>query len=296
MAKDLWLPKGYELPDGSRVRSLLYSGDEWQIFDTNGSNNILLARPELTQKWNELGFLDESLFEDVAHGGESFRSMSSHKKYALTPVENGKSPESKVDAMAFAFALKESRKLSEDASFHDAVYVEQYSRLLPGWTLTPHVDDEVVLGTWITGGVVISTESFRRLTNLTGWMPAGDLAEIINAAGFLYLQTQGCWPSASRLLDPGAMQRPPLRRRLSKLKNRCLLGIRPNPRYSDFQGDLTSRNFLTNTLSTSSLMRRNIRLWALISLRPSSCMDPRDVARPSPWSGLSNSSIGLVTR
>jgi cell division protease FtsH len=62
--------------------------------------------------------------------------------------------------------------------------VEQYSRLLPAWTLTPHVDDEVVLGTWITGGVVISTESFRRLTNLTGWMPAGDLAEIIKAAGF----------------------------------------------------------------------------------------------------------------
>jgi len=184
MAKDLWLSKGYELPDGSKVRSLLYSGDEWQIFDTNGSNNILLVRPELAQKWNELGFLDEALFEDVAFGGESFRSMSSHKKYALTPVENGKSPESKVDAMAFAFTLKESRKLSEDASFHDAVYVEQYSRLLPAWTLTPHVDDEVVLGTWITGGVVISTESFRRLTNLTGWMPAGDLAEIINAAGF----------------------------------------------------------------------------------------------------------------
>lgn len=184
MAKDLWLPKGYELPEGSKIRSLIYSGDEWQIFDTNGSNNILLTRQELVRKWNENGFLDESLFWDVSFGTESFRSMSSHKKYAMTPVENSKSPESKVDALAFAFALKESRKLSEEVSFHDAVYVEQYSRLLPAWTLTPHVDDEVVLGTWITGGVVISTESFRRLTNLTGWMPAGDLVEIIKAAGF----------------------------------------------------------------------------------------------------------------
>jgi len=184
MAKDLWLPKGYELPDGSKIRSRLHSGDEWQIFDTNGSNNILLTRSDLARKWNEFGFLDESLFEDITFGSETFRSLSSHKKYSLTPVENGKSPESKVDAMAFAFALKESRKLSEDASFHDAVYVEQYSRLLPGWTLSPHVDDEVVLGTWITGGVVISTESFRRLAKLTGWMPTGDLAEIINAAGF----------------------------------------------------------------------------------------------------------------
>lgn len=182
--KDLWLPNGFDLPDGLKIRSLLYSGHEWQIFDTNGSNNILLARPELARKWDELNFLNESLFEDIAFGHESFRSLSSHKKYTLAGVEFGKSPESKVDALAFSLALKESRKLSEDASFHDAVYVEQYSRLLPTWTLTPHVDDEVVLGTWITGGVVISTKSFRRLTNLTGWIPTGDLAAIIQAAGF----------------------------------------------------------------------------------------------------------------
>ena len=184
MAKDLWLPKGYKLPDGSKLRSLLYSGDEWQIFDTTGSSNILLTRPELARRWSEGGFLDESLLEEVSFGTRTFLSLSSHKKYTLASVENGKSPESKVDALAFAYALKESRKLSEGVSFHDAVYVEQYSRLLPAWTLTPHVDDEVVLGTWITGGVVISTESFRRLTNLTGWMPAGDLAEIVRAAGF----------------------------------------------------------------------------------------------------------------
>ena len=184
MAKDMWLPKGYELPDGSKIRSLHYSGDEWQIFDTNGSNNILLTRPELVQKWCDYGFLDESLFGNISFGSESFRSLSSHKKYALAPVQDGKSPESKVDALAFAFALKGSRKLSGDVSFHDAVYVEQYSRLLPAWTLTPHIDDEVVLGIWLTGGVVVSTESYRRLSSLTGWMPAGDLAEIVKAAGF----------------------------------------------------------------------------------------------------------------
>lgn len=184
MAKDLWLPRGFEFPDGSKIRSLLCSGEDWQVFDTNGSNNILLARPELALKWDEFGFLDESLFRDVVFGSESFRSLNSHKKYTLRSVEKGNAPESKVDALAFAFALKESRKLSEDASFHDAIYVEQYSRLLPAWTLTPYVDDEVVLGTWITGGVVISTESFRRLTKLTGWMSVGDLAEIVKAAGF----------------------------------------------------------------------------------------------------------------
>lgn len=184
MSKDLWLPKGYALIDGSKIRSLLFSGNDWQIFETNGSSNILLIRPKLAQKWNEAGFLDESILGKVEFGNILFRSLISPIKYALIPVENGKSPDSKVDALAFSFALKESRKLSKDASYHDAIYVEQYSRLLPTWTLTPYVEDEVVLGTWITGGVVISTDSFRRLTKLTGWMPAGDLAEIVKAAGF----------------------------------------------------------------------------------------------------------------
>ena len=193
MAKDLWLPKGYQLTDGSKIRSLLFSGDDWQIFDTNGSGNILLARPELAQKWNDAGLFDESLLGEITFGATSFRCLSSHKKYALAPVESGKSPDSKVDAIAFSLSLKESRKLSAGASFHDAIYVEQYSRLLPTWTLTPHVEDEAVLGTWITGGVLISTKSFRRLTNLTGWMPPGDLAEIVKAAGF-------CVPAYAGLL------------------------------------------------------------------------------------------------
>lgn len=184
MTKDLWLPKGYQLADRSKIRSLLFSGDDWQIFDTNGSDYILLARRDLVEKWSDTDFLNDSLFGEITFGAASFRSLSSHKKYTLAPVESGKSPDSKVDAIAFSFALKESRKLSTDSSFHDSIYVEQYSRLLPTWTLTPHVEDEVVLGTWITGGVVISTDSFRRLTNLAGWMPPGDIAEVIKTAGF----------------------------------------------------------------------------------------------------------------
>ncbi len=182
--KDLWLPRGFELPDGSKIRSLLYSGNGWQIFETSSSNNILLARLELARRWEQLGYLDHSQFEDVVFGNESFRTLMSHKKYTLAAVEKSNSLKSKVDALAFVYTLKASRILSENASFHDAIYVEQYSRLLPVWTLTPRVKDEIVLGTWLTGGVVISTESFRRLACLTGWMSTGDLIEVIKAAGF----------------------------------------------------------------------------------------------------------------
>lgn len=183
MANDVWLPKGYLLPDGSKTRSLLHFGDNWQIFETNGASNILLVRPELADNWDIHGLLDASVLGNISFGTEIFRSINSHKKYLLEPVNSGKSPENIIDALAFALALKATRKQSNKISFHDALYVEQYARLLPTWTLTPAVNDEVVLGGWLTGGVIIPTTSFRRLTHLTGWMPAGELAKIVNAAG-----------------------------------------------------------------------------------------------------------------
>ena len=105
MTNDVWLPKGYTLEDESKIRSLLHSGDDWQVFNTDGLNNILLARPELVQKWEKTGFLDNSFFCEIVFGTKSFWSLLSHKKYALEPVENGKSPENKVDALAFALAI-----------------------------------------------------------------------------------------------------------------------------------------------------------------------------------------------
>jgi cell division protease FtsH len=183
MARESWLPMGLPLPDASAIRSLLYCGEEWQVYGTNGQGNILVARPQLAEKWTENGIIDKALLGIVSFGRESFQILISHRKFALAPVDDGTSPESKVDALAFSLALRESRRLTEEASFHDAIYVEQYSRLLPAWTLTPHVDDEVVLGTWITGGVTMSTNSFRRLSRLAGWMPIDDLAEIIESAG-----------------------------------------------------------------------------------------------------------------
>ena len=183
MAHDVWLPKGYMLPGRIKIRSLLYTGDNWQIFATDGLSNILLVRPKLAEKWSTSGLLDAAVFGRVPFGNEIFWSILSDKKYTLGPVGSGKPPENTVDALAFALALNESRKLLKDASFHDALYIEQYARLLPTWTLTPAVDDEVVLGTWLTGGVVMPTTSFRRLAHLTGWMPAGELAKIVTAAG-----------------------------------------------------------------------------------------------------------------
>jgi len=183
MLKDVWLPKGYKLADNASIQALLFAGNDWQIFATSGMDTILLARCELARRWCDAGFLEPSLLGELVFGAESFCTLASLKKFFLLPVEKSKSPDSKVDAIAFALALQESRKIAAITSLHDAIYVEQYSRLLPTWSVTPQIDDALLLGTWLSGGVAVSTNSFRRLHHLTGWMPAEDLMEVINAAG-----------------------------------------------------------------------------------------------------------------
>lgn len=183
MVRDLWLPNGYVLPDGSKVKSCLYQHNDWQVLDTTGEYRALLARPSLVEKWDSEGLFNENLFVEIPFGSKSYFFLKSRKEYALEPVDKFNSLVNKVDGIAFALALGESRKLTADASFHDSVYVEQYSRLLPIWSITPSVDDKKVLGTWIAGGVQLSTDSFRRLLNLTSWMRSDELLEIIKAAG-----------------------------------------------------------------------------------------------------------------
>lgn len=179
-----WIPKGYDLNDGNIVRSFLASGDEWQIFDSYDGSKFLVTLPCLSNKWVEKGILEGTLFESFAFEEKLFSLFRSRKEFILAPLEEGDSLQNKLDGIAFSLALKKSRAIDQKSSFHDALYVEQYSRILPTWTMTPRLEDDVVLGKWLTGGVEISVSSFRRLSALTGWMPSDDLAQIVEAAGF----------------------------------------------------------------------------------------------------------------
>lgn len=68
MKKDLWLPKGFQLSDGSAITTVLFSGEDWQIYETDGTNNVLLVKPCLQQKWVKLRLLEDALFANVDFG------------------------------------------------------------------------------------------------------------------------------------------------------------------------------------------------------------------------------------
>ena len=182
MALDPWLPIGFKLPDGAAARIALFEGAQWQILETSGGGRALVVRDELAQRWMDAGLVEPGALMPFAYGEQRLLSVSCGASQVLCPVSEGRSPDTKAEALAFAMALKATRTLDAESPLQDALYVEKISRLLPTYSISSRTDDDVVLGYWLTGGASVSAKSFRRLRQTLSWLGAGHLKEVVQAA------------------------------------------------------------------------------------------------------------------
>lgn len=184
MALDAWLPVGYKLPDGAKVRVAVYEGANWQVYDTQGSGRALVALDDLVDRWVDAGLIARGLGNHFVFGDQKLWALSCSADQILCPVVEGNSPENKAEALSFALALKATRDVDAESPLQDALYVEKISRLLPTYSISARTDDDVVLGYWLTGGATVSAKSFRRLRQTMSWLGAGHLRDVVQAAGF----------------------------------------------------------------------------------------------------------------
>ena len=184
MAIDAWLPIGFKTPDGEQTRIALYDGPDWQIYTAAGGGRILVARASLAKRWFEAGIVENHFLSGFDFGDDEFVELSCGADHQLAPVFSSESPQNASQAIAFAESFKATRSIEASVPLHDAIYVEKLSRLLPTFSLSPPVSDDVVFGTWLTSGVPVSIKAFRRVRSLTTWMSAPLLADIISRGGF----------------------------------------------------------------------------------------------------------------
>lgn len=184
MALDAWLPVGYKLPDGATAQVAVFTGANWQVLETQGGGRALVVTSELAERWIGAGLIEPGLFNSFDFGNLRLSAISCKSTQVMCPVTEGKSPNSKAEALSFALALKATRSIDTVSPLQDALYVEKISRLLPIYSISPRIDDDVVLGYWLTGGASISAKSFRRLRQTMSWLSADHLRAVVEAAGF----------------------------------------------------------------------------------------------------------------
>lgn len=183
MVTDPWLPVGMKLPGGATCRATLYERGDWQVIETATRGRALVAAEALAVRWIEAGLVNEGALEALSFGNRQFRIIVTEERHALVPLEVATSPSSQSEALAFAVALRETRRIDASVPLHDGIYVERISRILPTWSPSEPVPDEVLLGRWLSGGVRISAKAFRRLSSLLSWLPPGELLAVVEAGG-----------------------------------------------------------------------------------------------------------------
>jgi hypothetical protein len=184
MSVDSWLPVGFLLPSGEHARLAVHEAVDWQICDQQGGGRVLIVKSRLLRLWLELGLIGEEVFKAFRFGNDDLYALSSGVEHVLAPVEECKAPESKNEALSFVYALRATRRIDSLSPLQESIYVEKLSLLLPTCSLSARIADDVVLGTWLTGGVPVSVRSFRRIRSLMGWMGASHLQDVIKRAGF----------------------------------------------------------------------------------------------------------------
>ncbi len=205
---DPWLPKDYKIAKDVEIRNLIFANDKWQIYKTADNKNLLVSRQPLVDKWLDQGLLNPEVFFQCDFGGDNFSCLLSTDRFLLAPLSYKFFEINKVSALAFAKSLKETRNIIKDTPLDDAIYVEQYARLLPvGDMVGGEPDDSLVLGTWLTGGVAVPTTSIRRLKSLTANFSTQDLEDIIDASGIQQKVLDGDVDIKTAEIEKGARKR-----------------------------------------------------------------------------------------
>lgn len=140
-----FLPEGLMLPDGIEIGEKTDDGTVWQhYFSADGKYSLLVAVPEVAEKWLESGLLKPETLEQIEIEGRRCYLLISPAALQLLPLSQihcGKSLRLTRELLSAFFF---TRSLDHESCLRDAVYSQLFGVLLPCYRLIPKVDDKVL--------------------------------------------------------------------------------------------------------------------------------------------------------
>lgn len=182
MYTDPIFPLKYELVSGVKTGPILSTGSDWQIIKSTGlAKKVLVVSLDLSEKWLDVGLLDNAQIEHVQFGDKRYDLILSDDRI-LAPTFACPEPNDKFEAVGFATAMRRTRQKEKNAKLSGGIYCEKYAVILPVPFTEEILTDDVLLVSYLSGGVSVSCFSERRLLSLVPWMTKDNLLEICSAA------------------------------------------------------------------------------------------------------------------
>ncbi len=177
-----FLPRGYRVSAENRIKKLVAGGNDWQIFLTNVDSYVLVVKPNLYYKWVSDCLLPTGIFTDDLD--PEYWIFQSSSNYIISSIAKGPYPKNNGQVEAFSIAFKTVTDILNNYDISDAIYIEEYSFILPVTFVENRHDNGMVYGKWITGGISVSIDSFDRVSNIMSWLPQEYLLKSARLAGF----------------------------------------------------------------------------------------------------------------
>lgn len=177
-----FLPRGCELKKDNRIMKVVSSGENWQIYLSNNFLYVLAVTDELYEKWISDYSLPEGIFLKEKINGCNV--LISSKDYIISSLDKGPFPDNYGQVEAFSISFKTTLGLFENIKMQDAIYIEEYSLILPVEENTTSLDNDIIYGKWLTGGINLSVYSTNRLCQILSWLPSTSVVELAKVAGF----------------------------------------------------------------------------------------------------------------
>lgn len=175
---DAWLPLGFSPKKELLVQRCVAGEDFWQIYETTSKGKVLVANSVLANKWLADGFIQPGIMHEFNFGKSTYSLLEGGRGYRLEPVDEASPPDEYSECQAFVTSIAASRKIEPAVSFHDGIYIERLSRVLPCYTPAPATDDEVIAGFWMTAGVSVPLSAHRRIRSLVPWLEKDEILSL----------------------------------------------------------------------------------------------------------------------
>ena len=183
-----FLARGTEIRDGVRISKKAASGEHWQIYETNCKSIVLAVSPDLCAKWEKTFDLSETLFklEDQLN---CCRILEGKADYLISSLSQGPFPDRAIQVEAFSLSFRQAKGRGAMNAAKDAIYIEEYSLILPVEEEAPEMDKLYVH--WISGGIDLGADSFDHISRVMSWIPRDNLKRCFELAGYAVSEIQG---------------------------------------------------------------------------------------------------------
>lgn len=175
------IPRGYHISDNKRITRKIASAADWELYSTNHNSYVLAVSSDLYAIWVAEYSLPANLFREAPEC--SCMLFASSSRYLISSLDQGPYPETSGQVEAFSIAFNTANQLYADKNFSSAIYIEEYSLVLPTFT-EEHFDKKIVFGRWITGGVNVSIDAIDRIISIMSWISPKVIVKSARLAGF----------------------------------------------------------------------------------------------------------------